>query len=213
MNHAKKLIAFASLVASAFVLTGCGKTNIQPETVQPVSATMAAHPLTPEAIGQKRVTKDLSGNITTFEVVSAENSLTRTVSDDGHEYTNLPNIILPSPSFSGAKWGEGKQSISSVKGELFPLTVGNKMSFMVNGESTKWPDGWKNKRVCEVESQERITVVAGEYDAFRIVCDEKQRKRVMYFSPEINTLVWYKNVHKTDPSKTTGWEMVEFLAG
>ena len=97
--------------------------------------------------------------------------------------------------------------MENVKGALFPLEVGNKMSFNVVGKSTNWPDGWKEKRTCKVTAQERVTVEAGDFDAFKVVCNDEWRTRTWYFSPSVNDIVWQRSIHKTEPERNSGWEL------
>lgn len=198
------MVAASTMVG--IIVSGCQSASIK---TQPVSKELAAHPEIAQTIGYKRTTKDIDGTVRTSEVVAVKNDLFEYKTTDGYEWTNYSNPMLPGPTFSGADWGTGTQKMSAVKGSMFPLKIGNKMSFTVTGKSDKWPDGWIEKRKCKVESQERVTVVAGEYDAFKVVCDSERRKRVYFFSPEINDIVWHRNTHKTDPSRTTGWELFE----
>lgn len=196
----------AALAVAGAILGGCQATSIK---TQPVSKELAAHPVSAQPVGYKRTTKDIDGTVRTAEVVSFENELYQYETTDGYKWTNYSNPMLPSPTFSGEDWGTGTQKMTNVKGSMFPLQVGNKMSFTVVGQSDKWPDGWNDPRRCKVESQERVTVIAGDFDAFKIVCTSKNRTRVYFFAPDVNDIVWHRNTHRTEPDKTSGWELVE----
>jgi hypothetical protein len=206
MKKQKMFNKAAALAVAGIIVSGCQATAIK---TQPVSKELAVHPVSAQPVGYKRSTKDMDGTVRTVEVVSVENDLYQYKSTDGYEWTNLTNPMLPSPTFSGEDWGTGTQKMTNVKGAMFPLQVGNKMSFTVVGKSDKWPDGWNEVRKCEVESQERVTVVAGDFDAYKVVCKSEKRTRVYFFAPELNDIVWYRNTHKTDSSKTNGWELAE----
>jgi len=206
LNKYRAVNTVAALAVTGIILSGCQATSIK---TQPVSKELAAHPVSAQPVGYKRTTKDMDGTVRTAEVISFENGLYQYQTTDGYEWTNHSNPMLPSPTFSGEKWGTGEQKMTNVDGAMFPLQVGNKMSFTVVGESDKWPDGWKDKRKCKVESQERVTVIAGDFDAFKVVCTSDKRTRVYFFSPELNDIVWYRNTHRTERAKTNGWELVE----
>jgi hypothetical protein len=199
-----KSLMVSGCVAGVVVMTGCMNAGVK---TAPVSKELVMHSASPQALGYSRTTKSLKGKVRTAKLHSIENDLYHYKTDDGYEWTNYLNPILPSPAFSGDEWGTGTQEMSDVEGALFPLAVGNKMQFMVTGNSTKSSTGWKEERDCEVESQERVTTEGGEFDAFKVVCNSEWRKRTYYVAPELNDIVLHRNIHKTDPQKNSGWEL------
>ncbi len=204
MQIIKKSVVF-SLVVSSAVLSGCKASNIN---TTPVGKELAAYSVSPQALNYVRTTKDLKGKVRSAELHSIENDLYHYKTSDGYAWANYLNPMLPSPTFSGEDWGTGTQEMTKVKGAMFPLVVGNKMSYTVKGESTKWPDGWNETRKCEVKSQERVTTEAGEFDTFKVICNSEWRQRIFYFAPEINDIVLHRNIHKTEPQKNSGWDLV-----
>lgn len=194
------VIAFFSIVVAGCQAGGGVKT-------EPVSAEMPAYPIKPNAVGYTRNTRDIKGKSYTSTLVSVDGELYNFESDDGSSWTNYANPLLPSPKWSGEEWGTGTQSMENVKGSLFPLEVGNKMAFNVVGESTKYPDGWNDRRTCEVTAQARVTIEAGDFDAFKVICNDEWRKRTWYFAPEVNDIIWHRSVHKKNPERNNGWEL------
>ena len=205
MSPQRSVSALIALLVSVALVSGCKTASIK---TQPVSKKLAAHPASAQPIGYTRTTKSLKGKIRDGELVAVEGELYRYKTSDGYEWTNYTNPMLPSPTFSGADWGTGTQKMTKVEGAMFPLVVGNKMSYTVKGKSSKNTKGWSDNRKCEVKSQERVQVEAGEFDAFKIVCNSEWRQRVYFFAPEVNDIVWYRSIHKTDSQKTEGWEAV-----
>jgi hypothetical protein len=62
---------------------------------------------------------------------------------------------------------------------------------------------------CEVETQDRITVVSGEYDTFKVVCDNPWTKSTTHVAPRVNDVVAIIRTQK-DQNQTSRWEMVRF---
>jgi len=91
--------------------------------------------------------------------------------------------------------GDGSQEVADVEGELFPLEVGKTMRMRVTGSGTRFPEGWEVARTCEVVAEERVTVPAGTYDMFKIVCRQGKRTYTWYYAPEIAHPVFYLNRH------------------
>ncbi len=62
---------------------------------------------------------------------------------------------------------------------------------------------------CEVETQDRITVVSGEYDTFKVVCDNPWTKSTTHVVPRVNDVVAIIRTQK-DQNQTSRWEMVRY---
>ncbi len=65
------------------------------------------------------------------------------------------------------------------------------------------------EKPCEVEAQERITVVSGEYDTFKVVCDNPWTVSTTHVAPRANNVVAIIRTPK-DQNQTSIWEMVRF---
>lgn len=72
----------------------------------------------------------------------------------------------------------------------FPLEVGKKWGGEYAGFTEDTGDKWKSKVSCETTAFEKVKVVAGEFDAFRIECVDKWRA-LMVFSGEKTSTRWY----------------------
>ena len=66
---------------------------------------------------------------------------------------------------------------------------------------------------CSVKDEVRVSVPAGEFDTYQIVCKTKNIAREYYISPEIKTNVMYKWKHRTGrwPRRTN--KLVSFTPG
>jgi len=205
MEKQYQLLCLVTVALCGIILSGCQAGG--GVKTEPVSAVMPAYPVKPNAVGYTRTTKSIKGKVNTTKLVSVEGDLYNFESSSGATWTNYANPILPSPQWTAEEWGTGSQRLENVKGAMFPLEVGNKMSFNVVGESTKYPDGWRENRKCEVVAQELVTVEAGDFDAFKVVCNDQWRKRTWYFSPAVNDIVWSRSIHKENPEQNSGWEL------
>lgn len=73
---------------------------------------------------------------------------------------------------------------------IYPLEVGSKWSGEYAGFTEDTGDKWKSKAQCEAVAFEKVKVVAGEFDAFRIECVDNWRA-MMVFSGEKKSTRWY----------------------
>lgn len=73
---------------------------------------------------------------------------------------------------------------------VFPLEVGKKWTGEYAGFTEDTGDKWKSKAQCEAVAYEKVKVVAGEFDAFRIECVDNWRA-MMVFSGEKKSTRWY----------------------
>lgn len=128
---------------------------------------------------------------------------------DGCEWTDIYWGFAPTLSWancSGA--GDGANTITKVTGGLWPLEVGKTVRYDYSGvgkDGSPWQAVWR----CEVEAQERITVVSGEYDAFKVVCDNPWTLSTTHVAPRVNNVVAITRTQK-DQNQTSRWEMVRY---
>lgn len=124
----------------------------------------------------------------------------------GCSYTRDQNIFAPSTSFANCNGNTGTQTISQVEGEIWPLKLGKSQSWSLTGKN-RAGDNWETTRRCEVESVERVSVPAGEFDTYKVVCRDSWRTRTWYYAPSANSTVLFVNQHRKRNS-TTKWELV-----
>ena len=73
---------------------------------------------------------------------------------------------------------------------VFPIEVGKKWTGEYAGFTEDTGDKWKSKTQCEATAFEKVKVVAGEFDAFRIDCVDNWRA-LLVFSGEKKSTRWY----------------------
>ena len=166
-----------------------------PET-KPVTTALAPALQPDHGVGDIYVWQTKDG-LVTDEVVAIRDGLVSWESSDGGSWTGSSDFALPATRWSDpAEYGDGEQAATEIRGAVFPLAVGNDMTMTVEGRSDRYPEGWRNRRDCEVESQENITVPAGSFDSYKVVCVSGKRTRTYFYAPEVGYVVYYLSYHE-----------------
>lgn len=166
-----------------------------PET-KPVTTALSPALQPDDAVGDTYVW-DTGEGLVTDQIVAIRDGYVSWESSDGGSWTAATDFALPATRWSDpAEHGEGEQKATEIRGAVFPLQVGNDMTMKVEGRSDRYPDGWRNRRDCEVKSQENITVPAGSFDSYKVVCVSGKRTRTFFYSPEVGHIVYYRSYHQ-----------------
>ena len=64
---------------------------------------------------------------------------------------------------------------------------------------------WSTHQTCEVDSQVRLAVPAGEFDTYKIVCQDRWSDEIWYIAPESEELVHFQRYHR-EADRFTKWE-------
>ncbi|MFO1379908.1 MAG: hypothetical protein U1F63_06045 [Chitinivorax sp.] len=72
----------------------------------------------------------------------------------------------------------------------YPLTLGKEWSGEYSGYTADNDAHWDSKVNCKVEAFEKLQVIAGEFDTFRIACVDHWRAGLL-FSGETHSTRWY----------------------
>ena len=88
---------------------------------------------------------------------------------------------------------------------LWPLEVGKTATYVGQGSYDEGQTDWSTLRNCEVESQVRIAIEAGEFDTYKVVCKDRWSDEVWYFAPEAKELVHFERYHR-DRDIYTWWQ-------
>lgn len=137
-----------------------------------------------------------------------------TISDTTHDW----GFALSSDWRGCPSFDDGSQKITSVRGTIWPLQVGNQVTYDFEGTSLDG-NSWKGMRTCSVEEAVRIRTVSGEHDAFKLACDTVDlvsnkiwSTRTSYISPTIASSVYHMRQYKRD-NQTIEWEMMRIKRG
>ncbi|MEQ9491230.1 MAG: SPOR domain-containing protein [Alphaproteobacteria bacterium] len=122
----------------------------------------------------------------TWQIVAIDGDGIHWVSDTGEKQTTAANPLLPALAWESARRGSGKRLISDEKGGLFPLKVGNKLTFKSTVSTDKPPYAWEFDWACEVLSREPVDSPAGEFNAFKVMCGrQRPDELVFYYAPKV----------------------------
>jgi len=206
-NNFMKIIPHAGLIGGVgFVLAAC---NIA--TVTPNSKYFAAQPISgpnvpPAALPQINPgDKFYYANGWREQVVSTEGETVNLINKSKRKLVNFRNFVIPAPYLEGSKAEYFKETRVPTN-VLWPLKIGNKTRFTTEGLSksktspreSKYSQKWS----CEVEGTERVRVLAGEFDTFRIKCDRRSstnkwwQSYTWFYAPKLNTYVMRRSFHK-----------------
>jgi len=114
---------------------------------------------------------------------------------DGCHWTRLVRGFAPAVKWTNCP-STGKATVNFESGTIWPLQLGNSFVYKVGGASNLLARAWKTKRQCTVTATERIRIVSGEYDAYKLVCEERFGTRTWWLSPEVGTAVVYEHKPK-----------------
>ena len=140
------------------------------------------------------------------QVVSVNGETLNMISRSKRKLANFRNFILPPPYVEGTK-GEYYKESDVPTNALWPLTIGAKTQFETKGRTVTKPSGnvseyyqrWK----CEVEGTERIRVLAGEFDTYRVKCQRFSttgrwwQNRTWNYAPDLGAYVLRRDFYKS----------------
>ncbi len=108
----------------------------------------------------------------------------------GATWTTVSGTMFNTAQWSGtAAYGSGQQTFTGNYGSLFPLRVGHGVRYTAKGESSREPGSWTVHWTCTVPSEERITVAAGSFDTYWVMCFRTGQLRTYYYAPSIDLYV------------------------
>ena len=218
-----KTVAQLFCLAAALTLGACQTSTSEKPVTQPapsptaaagtvaVAGTVAAGALGPMAKPEQKIggtwTALKDGIVYSETLIARNGDLATYRNGDGCEWTDLYWGFAPTLTWANCP-GAGANKITKVAGELWPLEVGKAVSYDYSGvgkDGSPWQAVWR----CEVEAQERITVPAGEYDTFKVVCDNPWTNSTTHVAPRVNNVVAIIRTQK-DQNQTSRYEMVRY---
>lgn len=106
------------------------------------------------------------------------------VADSGETQTTSHNPLMPALAWQSESRGSGRRLISNENGALFPLKVGNKMTFKSTVSTDTPPFAWEFDWVCEVTAESKVEAFAGNFNTFEVKCGRDRPDEVtFYYSP------------------------------
>ena len=129
---------------------------------------------------------------------------------DGCTWTSMTSMFAPDSMWTNCDGRSGTHEIIETRGNPWPLSHETMFQYEFTG---KWSDGldgtWRSTRKCEVIEKVRVKVSAGEYDTYKLVCEDKWIKRTYWVSPKLSHSVAYEREHKTMGVAQANWFDIE----
>jgi len=188
-------LSIASIITTA-ALTGCATTT----TIEEKAATAELQPMEKPALVAQRIHQidKKNGEELYYERIdiNADGSNTGRNSK-GCSWEGNGDLIAPALSWkdcgSNPEWIKGENRNLTKKGEIWPLEVGNEVTYRYTQVNALGKEKGRKTRKCKVASQVNVDVASGNHDAFKVVCKRQDgdwsQTRVWYFSPATQSAV------------------------
>lgn len=192
-------MAIMAVSVSALALAACQTTSIQEQPATNVNLAPAERNALAE--GEVSKTKRLRNGVELVTTVSlAKPGVYKwEVSDGCYGTSTVGDRFAPSLSWNkcgtNANWNTGTAVINSKSGELWPLKVGNKVSYSLTSTSHTGRTS-DNVRNCEVTAAVNVTAAGKSYDAYKVVCNDRSNRRTYYYAPSVENVVLEERYQK-----------------
>ncbi len=186
------------VIVALFVISACGGGKVKPDGSSKASQRQILN--TAKQIEQEKLlnlphitigdTYVFNNPVVAWEAVDVKNKRITWVSNHGARIVTSSNPLLPSFEWISEGDGEGKRLISDVTGGLFPLKIGNEMSFRstvsLKGQKAQWNFTWE----CAILGEAEIEIPAGNFNTFKITCARDGTDVITYyFAPTLGYYV------------------------
>ena len=192
---------FMIIASLTFAFATCALSHTpsaQAADIKPVSAALAPMPKPTPQIGSTRTWKDSYGKKYSETITGVDKATANYETSYGCTATRAHHEFLAQWlkwKNCGRRRSNGRGSITNLEGRIWPLKVGNKWKYDYEG-STESGRSWSGQRSCEVKGQVRVSVPAGGFDTYRVVCETAYVRREYHISPVIKINVLIKWEHK-----------------
>ena len=185
--------------ALALALAGCkagGGPEAPAKAVWTPAAKVATAPARAElppgksrafAVGDKSVWKQ-DGKELSFTIVKLDGSIMEVQVSNGCKAAIQWPSYSPALAWRNCSGSAGSRKIEKRAGRLFPLAVGNTESWQFSGRNNKG-NTWSGARSCKVAGTANVTVPAGTFDTYHVICRENSARYDYWFSPELGSTV------------------------
>jgi len=195
-----KKLAIMAVSVSALALAACQTTSIQEQPASVSSLAPAERNVLAE--GEVSKLKRLRDGVELISTISlAEPGVYKWEVSDGCYGTALASDrFAPTLSWNkcgdNPRWNTGTATIKSKTGELWPLKVGNKVSYALSAKSYRGQTN-DNVRDCEVVGVVSVIAVGKPYDTFKVICNDRFNRRTYYYAPSVENVVLEESYQKS----------------
>lgn len=200
MNHGFSRLVGKSIFLSAalFALSACNSLSLM-APVNFVSEPLAQDALEPAELPTYRAgDKFYYSNGARDTVVSVNGDDVEMINKNKRKSIYSRNPFQPYKYFESSTKHTTKNT-DAVLGNLWPLSIGKGDKYISNasyitiqtGQAKDFRQIWE----CEVEGSERVTILAGNFDTYRVTCErysdagKRYQTRTWFYAPEIQSYV------------------------
>jgi len=206
MLHNTNTLKFTFAATASLLLSGC-QTVTMP-TLPNFSSSSLPGPVLPAAQLPSFKVGDLYyySNGAREQVVSIEGETINLLSRSKRKLSNFRNFALPAPYIEGRTKEYIKES-SAPTTAMWPLKVGKSIRFSTDGTAVTKETGntisYHQSWSCAVDGTERVRVLAGEFDTYRVKCqrfgsnNKWWQNRTWNYAPMLGTYVLRRDFYKT----------------
>ena len=179
--------------AAVLVVAACAAPNIVDE--QPARTELAPIEQPDWQPGMAFREVDIrTGAERTWTILAVEDGVFSAQSNDGCAWSNRVDWFPPALSWdncgANADWSKGVRTITGESGQMWPLQVGRTASHNHSYETLVTGAQDSGVQTCEIPATVRISVAAGEVDAYKVVCTDRRRSgselvRTWYWAPDL----------------------------
>lgn len=181
-----KKFGIHAVLSCVFVFAACSQgANL------PVSPAASPMPIVEErrgAVGDVYVFERIDGSRFTSTITSVEGDRATVENDDGCIYVSRRNGFAPLDRWHNCS-GTGSQDVVRIGESIFPLQIGKTESWEYSGIDNQGRS-WEGVRNCSVESEVRVTVPAGAFDTYYILCSDPVRLREWFVRADGVAVQW-----------------------
>ena len=192
------------LPAAALALAGCQAGGGAPEApaqvrkavwtpaakveTAPVKAELPPGVRRPVAVGDKTVWKQRDGRELSWETVKLDGSIAEIHGSGGCKAVIDRSSYMPPLAWRDCWGNTGSRKIEKAAGSLFPLAAGNTQSWHYSARNDKG-QRWSGARRCKVAGTANVTVPAGNFDTYHVVCRDDSARYDSWFAPGLGNMV------------------------
>ena len=139
------------------------------------------------AVGDKSVWRNKNGTEISYEITAVDEETFSGLSSNGCAWKFVIGGWGPTVEWKNCNSSSGSHKVKRT-GNMYPLQVGNTEKWRYNGRNNKG-NRWSGTRKCEVKGTEEVTVPAGSFDTYHVVCKEPYARYEWHYSPELRSTV------------------------
>ena len=140
------------------------------------------------AVGHKSVWKQQGGKELTWKTMKRDGSNAEIHGSNGCKAVIDWSSYTPVLAWRDCSGSTGSQKIEKRSGGLFPLAVGNTEIWKYSGRNDKG-NTWSSAQSCKVAGTANVTVPAGNFDTYHVICRDGSARYDRWFSPELGSTV------------------------